>query len=152
MAEWTDSQSVVLHDTGRPALICAMVGSAVREEMRYQAPGGSGVPLDGWRKHFRAELWAAEWDGDDRLKRLVAPVAPVPAGPALMPDADQAANPGVFTLTVPDTLPPEPYRNAGPGPWLPTLLLWIRFDQTALRGVADQSRIAVGWRRGVDSG
>ena len=152
MAAWIDSGSVVLHETGRPALICAMAGSVIEEKLRYQTPGGSGVTLDGWRKNFRAELWTARWDGDDRLKRLITPLGIDPlvlgGGITLMADPDQRAEAGVFTLTVSATLPPAPYRGLPAGDWLPTLLLWIRFDQTALAGVVDQTRIAVGWREG----
>ena len=152
MARWGAPNAVVLHATGRPANICAMVGSAVLERLIYLDSGGNPQDLSAWTLTTKAEIYRGEWSDDDELVSILPTALAGDTAGVAATAADQAQAPGGFDLFVPATLPPVAHRNVRIGAvLLPTLTVWVKLTAPASAKVVDQARVAVGWRRGAGS-
>lgn len=147
---------ISLRDTGQPAELTAMVGSAFAVPLIFKRPDGAGVlmpvNLTGWTLDAKGELRQSEWTAEDRLVALHDIIDGTSViSVTITPDSNQSANPGLFFVDIEaDVLPAANRDIAIDETNLPTLATWIRFSNSTL-GVVEQARLATGFRRGYGS-
>ena len=150
MAKFGAKGSIRLRESGKPANIVALVGEAYKVPLTYAGADGEAIDLSDWEVTAKAELYRAQWDGDDNLVALYGRRIGEPVEVAAEVMEDQTANKGVFLLQVDSALLPNDKRAVAIGTdYLPTYACWIRLAGPGM--VVVQARAAIGFRRGEGS-